>query len=232
MIAWRSVSALKSVAVLGYGFQRWTMQGADGQQVVDQFLSNVVRWLTTREDDRRVRVRPVKDVFLSSERALFSAQVYDDILQPVDDASVTVRIRSGNSEVAATLEPLGSGQFEGGFDLLEVGSYTYAAEVLAGGKSIGTVRGAFSVGGANVEFQETQMNWRVLEQIAEKTGGKYFHATHLAGLAEAVARSPRFQAREVVRSSEFLLWNNEWSLAATLFCFALEWLLRKRAGML
>jgi hypothetical protein len=232
MIVWRNVNTLKSVAFLGYGLRRWTMHGEDGQHAVDQFLSNAVRWLTTRDDDRRIRVQPVKDVFLSSERALFSAQVYDDNLQPIDDAHVTVRVPSGSGEVAASLESLGSGQFEGGFDLLEAGNYTYAAEVVTGGKLLGRARGTFSVGGANVEFQETQMNWRVLELIAEKTGGTYFHATNLTGLANAVARMPRFQAREIVRSSEFALWNNEWSLAATLLCFALEWLLRKRASML
>jgi hypothetical protein len=150
----------------------------------------------------------------------------------LDDAEVSVAVRQADKSDQLSLVPIGNGRFEGTFGSLPEGDYTFTARVLAGGEQIAEERGSFSVGGVNVEFQETRMNRLLLQQIAERTGGRYYDAGTIATLPQDVASLPGFQPRQVVRSSEIELWNRAWMLAVIVLLLASEWFLRKRNGML
>jgi hypothetical protein len=231
----RNVAQRRSVALLGYGIWRWKMFGdgvAGTENVLDQFLSNSLRWLTTRDDERPVRVQPVKEVFTTAEAVEFTAQVYDESLRPVEHASIAVTIARGAQQYEFTMNSLGSGQYEGGVEALEEGDYRFTATVRANGQTVAEERGTFSVGGTNVEFLDTRMNKELLQQIAARTGGKYYDAASLGTVADDIAALPTFQPQEVVRADEIELWNRWWMLAVVVGLFAVEWFLRKRNGML
>lgn len=231
----RNVNRRKSLALLGYGLWRWKMiseQTPATESLLEDFLSNAVRWLTTREDERLVRVQPMKESFSGQEPVEFSAQVYDENYRPVDNAQITVTATRGNQTSEVSLIPIGHGQYEGAFESLDEGDYLFTAHVKADGKVLGEDRGTFSVGGINVEFQETRMNKELLEQLATRTGGKYFTPASVQGLAQSIASLPTFTPREVSRSEDFELWNRSWMLALVVSLFSLEWFIRKRNGML
>ena len=231
----RNVNHHKSIAVLGYGIWRWNMlsdPGSGTERLLDQFLGNSIRWLTTREDDRRVRIHPLKEFFPAQDPVEFVAQVYDESYQPVDDARVTVSVARNNETNDISLMALGNGQYEGTIDRLEEGDYAYTANVTRNGVEAGTERGSFSVGSMNVEFQETRMNKPLLQQIAARTGGKYYEPSSLQSLPNDIAALPNFKPRELSKAQEFELWNSQGMMALAIALFALEWFLRKRKGML
>ena len=207
-----------------------TIPGA--QALVEEFLSNTVRWLTTREDDRPVRVQTVKELFESQEPVEFTGQVYDPTYAPIEDAEIQVRITRGGTVSQLSLNPLGNGRYEGATEQLEEGDYSFSAVVSVGGRPLAEERGTFSVGGLNVEFQETRMNALLLRQLATRTGGRYYKASAIETLADDIAALPGFRPREVVQSSEIELWNKSWMLVLVVTFFAAEWILRKRSGML
>jgi hypothetical protein len=235
----RNVNRKKSLAILGYGIWRWTMLSEEtpgSEKLLEEFLSNSVRWLTTREDDRRVRVQPVRETFGGQEPIEFTAQVYDESYKPVDNAEITVSIRKsgplGETQNELTLSPVGNGQYEGALDGLGEGDYRYSATVRANSNTTGEDSGTFSVGGLNVEFQETRMNKELLEQIAERTAGTYYSPDAVTTLASDIASLPSFRPREVVRSEDIELWNRSWMLGLVVGLFSVEWFVRKRNGML
>jgi hypothetical protein len=235
VIVTRNVNRRKSIALLGYGIWRWKTfsDGIPGSEnALESLFSNSVRWLTMREDDRAVRIQPVKETFSGQDPIEFIAQVYDKNFNPVDDAEVSVSVRQADKLDQLSLVPIGNGRFEGAFGSLPEGDYTFTARVLAGGEQIAEERGSFSVGGVNVEFQDTRMNRSLLQQVAERTGGRYYDAGAIATLPQDVASLPGFQPRQVVRSSEIELWNRGWMLAVIVLLLASEWFLRKRNGML
>ncbi|MGH2569156.1 MAG: vWA domain-containing protein, partial [Bacteroidota bacterium] len=100
-LASRNINQKKSLALLGYGIWRWNMLtepvSASGT-VLEEFLSNAIRWLTTREDDRRVRVQAARETFAGQEPIEFIGQVYDENYRPVDDAQVLVTVTRGRSQ--------------------------------------------------------------------------------------------------------------------------------------
>jgi len=231
----RNVNRRKSLALLAYGIWRWKSysEGVPGSEnLLDAFLSNGVRWLTTREDERPVIIRPVKEMFEGQDPIEFTGQVYDSNYEPIDDAEVSVVVTRGGESSQIMLAPIGNGLFEGALDPLSEGDYTYVARVTSGGRQLAEERGSFSVGGLNVEFQETRMNRFLLQQIAAGTGGLYYDAPSIAALPHDISALPSFRPREAVRSSEIELWNRSWMLALAILLFASEWFLRKRNGML
>jgi hypothetical protein len=231
----RNVNRRKSLALLGYGIWRWKMMSEPvpgTESLLEEFLSNAVRWLTTREDERRIRIQPIKESFSGQEHVEFSGQAYDENYRPLDDAQITVTVTRDRQTSEMTLDPIGSGQYEGSFGSLEEGDYQFTASVKVDGKTIGEDRGTFSVGGINVEFQETRMNKALLEQLAARTGGRYFTPTTAQSLAQSVASLPNFKPREVTRTEDIELWNRSWMLALVVGLFSLEWIVRKRHGML
>jgi hypothetical protein len=231
----RNVARRRSLALLGYGLWRWKMLGAtapETEAVVEDFLSNALRWLTTREDDRPVRVQPMREVFTLLEPVEFAGQVYDENYRPVENATVNVAITGGERRHDVSLSPLGSGQYEGSLDALEEGDYRFSATVRVDGNVLAEDRGAFTVGGVNVEFLETRMNKELLQQLSARTGGKYYDAPDLETLRDDIVSLSSFQPREVVKSEDIELWNRGWMLVIVVGLFAAEWFLRKRNGML
>jgi hypothetical protein len=231
----RNVNRRKSLALLGYGIWRWksysgTVPGSEN--LLEAFLSNGVRWLATREDERPVIIRPVKETFEGQDPIEFTGQVYNSSYEPIDDAEVSVVVTRGSESNQVTLAPIGNGLFEGALDPLPEGDYAYTARVTSGGRQLAEEHGTFSVGGLNVEFQETRMNRFLLQQIAASTGGRYYDAPSIAALPHDIAALPGFRPREAVRSSEIELWNRSWMLALVILLFAAEWFLRKRNGLL
>jgi hypothetical protein len=235
LIVARNVNRKKSLAILGYGLWRWQMlsdAGSGGDQILENFISNAVRWLTTREDERRVRVNPSKEVFTLQEAVEFSAQVYDENYQPVEDAQIEVRaLRSGETN-QCMLDPISNGQYQGTFDRLREGDYRFEAKVMLNGKEIGSDRGTFSIGGLNMEFLETRMNKPLLQQVASRAGGKYYESTNVSSLVHDVTTLSNFKPRELSKSAEYELWNSRWRFVLIIIVFASEWFMRKRSGML
>jgi len=231
----RNVNKKKSVSVLGYGLWRWNMLSSSGsgtEKVLESFLGNAIRWLTTQEDARRIVVQPSKHIFTTQDAVEFTAQVYDDSFQPLDDAQIEVRVHHGNEMSPLVMNPLGSGQYQGVYDRLSEGEYKFTATVKVNGTLIGEDHGTFSVGGFNAEYLETRMNKPLLQQIAAQTGGQYYESNELSSLLHDVTSLPNFKPRDVSKSVEIEIWNSRWMLALVIFVFALEWFLRKRNGML
>ena len=234
LIAVRSEAHHRSIAITGYGIWRWRLmaQGdAETEQLLSQFLPDAVRWLTTHDDDKRVRVAPTKELFTTAEPAQFTAQVYTEELHPADNAEVTLEILHGGDRTAVALRPVGNGRYEGSATGLPEGDYSYRAAATLGGSPAGEDHGRFAVGMTNGEFLETRMNRSLLEQMAFRTSGMYFPIDGADSLG-VVLRTMKWSPREVVHESEIELWNWRYAALAVIALLAVEWYLRKRYGMM
>ena len=231
-IAVRNTAGHKSLAVMAYGLWRWKMLGDKRQKdLLDEFMSNSIRWLTTRDDDKKIRVTPALEFFSSRDPVEFIGQVYDDSFQPIDDAHITVSVQERNEKRELTLSSLGNGQYAGNWDNLPEGDYSFTAIVQRDAAILGRETGTFSVGDLAIEFLETQAHPLLLQQLAAQTGGAYLEKGQRDRLPDAVRSTPGFRSREIVRSSEIELWNARWSMILLLAVFAGEWLVRKRFAM-
>ncbi len=240
LVSSREFQGKKSIAVLGYGLYRWKLLGeaaeiskgrTDAPDVLTAFLQNSTRWLTTTDNQKTVRIKSTKKLYASGEKIEFIGQIYDQTLAPVENADVIVKISGGKTPREVHLTPLTNGRYSGQVDGLAEGDYAFTGSVSVGQKPYGTDIGRFSVGDIALEFQNVRMNSELLRQIAERTGGKFYTPATASAFLEDLKKQPTFSPRTITQKSEFALWNLPWLLAAGLLCFATEWFIRKRAGM-
>jgi hypothetical protein len=225
----------RSAALLAHGTWRWTNLPDDlvaARDVWPGVVSNLVRWVAAREDDRPVRVDPVQDVFAGGERVEMTGQVYDESLEPVSDATVNVTVKAEDgTEYDLSMEPRGNGQYRLDAGVLPEGSYAFEAIGRRNGSTLGTDQGRFSVGELSVEYRETRADAALLRQLAERSGGQAFMAASIDEVSRAVQQTPEFQPSTFETEREFELWRLWGFLALILSCLAGEWTLRKRFGL-
>jgi hypothetical protein len=224
----------RSAALLAAGTWRWRNLPADLSAVEDFYpglVDNLLRWLTTREDDRPVRVRPVQPLFGEGEAVQFTGQVYDESLDPIPDASVEVEVTAPDGSTSPyAMRPVGSGRYVLNAGTLPEGDYTFTATAGRAGATLGEDRGAFAVGALALEFRDTQADAGLMRQIARRSGGAVVAPEEIPAL-QAQLEAGGFGPRVVEQEHETELWELAWLLAVVIALLAAEWVLRKRSGM-
>jgi len=231
LIVAHSAGKRKSLVILAYGLWRWDLlMWGVGQtnESYRKFIQNTVRWLTTIEDSKLVRVTANKEIYRSGEEVKFTAQVYFEDYQPVDGAEVSVQLTSAKGSQDLSLKSIGEGRYEGRFQVLEGGDYRFTGTAHLQGRVLGRDSGKFFVEEFSLEYQNTRMNEDLLKRIAAESGGAYFTADDYSGLAEKLT----FPEKYMVIKSEIEIWNKAPLLIACLVLLTVEWFVRKRKGML
>ncbi len=242
LFAVRNIGGSKSAAILSYGLNRWKVLAGTADETKDHFnrwFSSLVRWLATREQEKRLRVEPAKDFYAQGEQIELTGQVYDESYRPLENAEVLVSVRPHHSSskangesVETILSSSGAGLYEGNIAGLGEGEYSYTATALANGDTIGKVSGRISVGEQSVEFAETKMNKPLMKQIAASSGGKYTDAASFSALTDEILARKEMSLQEQTHTQEYQLWNLPSFLAVIIVLFGIEWFVRKQSGML
>jgi uncharacterized membrane protein len=110
---------------------------------------------------------------------------------------------------------------------LEPGAYSVGVESGTGGREL-PLRVSFDVGSQAVgELAELALNEELLQRIAEESGGKYLREEFSSQLRERIAA---LETGRVVET-ETVLWQSYWWFCAVLLLLSVEWILRKRLGL-
>lgn len=244
LILKRESDRSRSVAIMGYGLHRWKLLAegprdargeAGGLDILATLMGNTVRWLSVRDDERRVRIRPSRLLYASGETVTLHATVQDASYAPVDGADVRVRVSEGaatrTSQGASNrdvvLAGVGNGRYSLDLGALPVGDYSYSGK--AG--EYGSDQGRFSVGDISLEDAATHMNAALLHAMADRTGGAFATPKSIPALVERLKMDARLRPVAQTSDREIALWQLAWLLTAALACFATEWTLRKRRGL-
>jgi hypothetical protein len=245
LIVQHTLNNTKSLAILGYGLYRWKLlgfaadaaKGRTSPDIFGTFVENGLRWLATSDQGKFVRIKTTRKLYGSGEKVEFTGQVYDRSYNPMDNADVRVTLQSPalKQQREIVLSTLGGGRYSAFVEGLGQGEYSFNGTASVNGQKYGEDSGRFSVGDINIEYQNIRMNAAFLRRLAETTGGAFFTAEEVAAnpdkLKSAIKQHRGFQARPVTLKSDIPLWNLAWLLGVAILCFALEWFLRKRSGM-
>jgi hypothetical protein len=231
LIISRKAGQQKSLAIMGYGIWRWDfmMKGVDhSNRFFKNFIGNSVRWLITREDSKLVKIESNKEIYRSGEKISFHGETYYENYRPLENAEIKVEVKGNGKEYEVLLASIGRGKYEGEFQVLEGGDYTYRGRAMLQNRHLGEDTGRFSVEEFSMEFQNTNMNEALLKQIAFKSKGEYFTPQTIAGLEKHI-QFPEKKSREI---RQWEIWNKLGLLIAAIALLSLEWYIRKKKGML
>jgi hypothetical protein len=233
LVVSRRLGSKKSVAVLAKDIWRWKLQtSTKNLNLFDNFILQGVKWLNTSDELKRVSIKTSKKIYSPGEDIEFTGQVYDVSFNPVNDAEVKVNITSGSDKYEITLNPIGSGLYEGTLPAAKSGDYFFSGYAQLNGNKLGTDNGRFNVGEVDIEMINPRMDAEFLSLLAARTGGKFFTVKNYNQLFDILKQVNERASKENITTSETDLWSNEWLMAVVIFLFAAEWFIRKRSGML
>ncbi len=89
----------------------------------------------------------------------------------------------------------------------------------------------FSVGALGLEEASTSMNYELLNTMSARTGGMYAPASNWNAVVEALKKDPRLRAVAFTSERDVVLWHLPWMLVIAIGAFTLEWVIRKRRGL-
>jgi len=216
------------ISIAGEGIWRWELAAGESP-LLDSLMANAARWLTARDELKRVVAQSDRDVYAAGERAVVSAQVYRADFRPAAGAEVTCTVSRGAEAVPIAefeLEPDGE-FYRGTLDPLPPGRYVFEASAVLAGEDVGSARGEFTVEEFSLEDSEVRRRSTLLTRLGEETGGGYFTPQTVGDFPEAVPLE--WSTRTVTRELE--LWDSPWMLLAFVGLLGAEWALRRSKGL-
>ena len=225
----------RSAALLGAGTWRWRNVPEDlsrSEELWPSLYANTIEWLSSREDDRPVRVVPVRDLFEGGESVEFMGQVYDESLNPVSNATLEVTVTdTGGTEYPYVMQPVGNGRYTLEAGTFPEGTYRFEADASVDERKLGSDDGAFAVGSLTLEYKETRANAALMRQIAQRSGGSFIDPGQIEAFTQGLGAGGAFAPVIIEREEEIELRRRYIFLALVIGLLTIEWLVRKRSGM-
>jgi len=194
-------------------------------------LINGVKWLSSHELPKRVNVVTEKKIYSQGEKIRFTAQVYDESYNLINDANLSVEIKP-ESDLPGVfefdLQNRTDGSYVGEYRSKNPGEFHYKVVAERGDLSIGVFEGNFGVETYSPELNNLFRNEKLLRAIAEKSGGLYFPFESFD------PDSLNIESDAIIEKSDrtFEAWSYQVLLIILLTLLAVEWFLRKRGGLL
>ena len=233
LILSRNFSGKRTVTVLAKDIWKWKLQVANkGIEVFDNFIVNSLRWLRANEEQKLVDIETSKKNYSQGESIEFSAQVFDESINPVSDAEIKIDINSEQKNYELEMQNVGPGLYEGAMVINETGDFRFSGEAKVDGRSMGKDNGSFNIGEIDLEMIDPVMNFSLLNLLANDSGGEFYMPSDYNSLQKRIDELNRISTKEKVVTSEITLWSDTWMLILAIFFFSLEWFIRKRNGML
>jgi hypothetical protein len=236
----------RSAALTILDFWHWGFQSEEMHKDMDKAWRQMARWLVSDVPARlEIQAEQKQD---ANQSVLLNVRVRDKKFQPLDNASITLEIRtvttdsaSGKSEAqtglstnqpalrinaeAALSEP---GLYQATYVPRETGAYQAEAVVTdASGLEIGRAEVGWTADPAAEEFRSLKPNRALLELIAKQTRGEIVSTNRLADFARSLPN----RAAPVTESWTFPLWHTPAVFLFALGCFIAEWGLRRVKGL-
>jgi hypothetical protein len=180
--------------------------------------------------DKFVQLDAGQLTYQPGEQADIRARLRDANGRPVSDVSVNaVLFRDGQKVATITLSPDEGGLYRGRTTALESGSYELAVDTAAVPSDQLKARTQFAVTARqNAERTLLSLNEDLLRQVSLAGGGEYLREEQCDALIDRLAPLSTGQVIE----SDTVLWQSWWWFLPIVLLLTIEWMLRKRFGML
>lgn len=230
-----------TIAVLGYGLYNWKLKGyalekAIGNEAVnlyDQFVSNAIGFLSVKDKSKKFKIETDKTSYTKNDAVSIKAQVLDEALRPINNASVKVKLSGGEGlERELQLSNSGYGAYSQTISGLAPGDYKITGSAEVDGVLVGAGTTAFTILNTQLELTQKGMNVSLLKSLADYSGGRFYMPDEMGSMWEDIKEASSFRSRSREQRSSSRIWDWTFILILTILILSSEWFLRKRWGLL
>jgi uncharacterized membrane protein len=211
------------------GTWRWQMLQDHLDVSHATFWQQLLRWLVSDTPDQVSATTP-QQVLSDRTEVPLRAEIRDKAYQPVSDATVEARIQlpdGSATTVPMALDPLTAGVYTASWTALKPGSYLAEVSAHRGSQEIGRDVFNFRREDGVAENFGIEQNRELLSKLAQETDASYYTASNASKLLDDISFS---EAGLTVRETRDL-WNMPIVFLLLLALAAMEWLLRRRWGI-
>ncbi|MET4083671.1 hypothetical protein ABIB40_003643 [Pedobacter sp. UYP30] len=218
--------------LLGEGLWRWKLneaQSVDSTGFVKDLISKTIQYLAVKDDKRRFRIVPSKPNYEESEEVYLNATLYNKSYQPINEPEVNLVLKNQqgkNFNYVFSKSALG---YQLNIGNLPPGSYSFTGNTLLGKEKLLAI-GGFYVTPLLAEYRQTTADHRLLNAMAQQSGGKMFMPKNLLQIVNEVSKNDNIKTVSYEDRRYVELINVKWLLALILALLSTEWFLRKRNG--
>jgi len=233
MIIANNEAGRRSITLIGSNIWRWRVDSENqNENFFDQLLYNSIQWLRVSDKQRKFYVHTSKQIYAAGEQVQFTAELYDEKLEPVSDGEITVKINNTSNSYSLKLSNGEPGIYSGSISIPQKGDYNYSASAQLNGITTHTYNGKFNIGEVDLEKLQTVMNENYLKMLASLTGGTYNYINNSDEVFQNIETSNRNKVKETNSSITYDPLSIETILVILILLLSVEWFIRKKEGML
>lgn len=225
------VDERKTAVMLAEGLWQWRLQEYakyENTQAFDGLISKLTQYLSAKEDKRRFKVYPEKDVFEDTEPVVFETEIYNEIYEEIYGYEISLKLtdEAGQSRSYSYITNESNTRYR--ISNLPEGIYQFEALVNLDGEQMRSA-GEFTVRSLQIETLNLTANHQLLRDLANNSGGLFFQQEEVANMVEQLQSQ---EAKGKIYTSEAYLpiINLKWLFFVLLLLVSAEWGIRKYMG--
>ncbi len=218
------------------GSWHWQMARPKEDELHEKFWKQLVRWMALGSK-AKLTIELKKDIFALKESVVIRCVVLDHAHKPVDDAKVVATVenpfgvkRKLNLEWILSEE----GVYQTQYTPIDEGDYKIdvKATLKDEAKTELETTATFSVGQTLDEYNDVSQKVDLLKEIAENSGGKYYRPDEVNEIVRTVKKRVRKMKRDETVFEQHDIWDTPLLFALLALALSVEWIIRRRAGLM
>ena len=217
--------------IMGEGIWRWRLY----EQMKNQstagfadFFGKIITYLAVKENKDPFRIQ-LENEFTENEVVLVGAELYNKSFDLINDPEVKFVFKNDKGDEFESFFVSTSNAYQLDLGKLPQGLYTWAASTSFQDKNY-QKSGSFIVREVKIEFLNTVANHRLLNTIAENSGGRFYFPDELTAL-QTDLKNRDDMVTVVYQEKEFDdLIDYKWVFFLVVLLISVEWFVRKFQG--
>lgn len=222
----------KTGVIAAEGIWKWKLYNFlqnGNYDIIEEIINKSLQYLTLKEDKRRFRVYPTRNIFKENENIVFTGELYNDSYEKVNEEEVFLTISDQEGKDynftfsrRADYYYLDAGQFP-------PGNYRFSSYVIYNGNRQET-SGRFSIENIQLEAYDLTARHGLLRSIANQFGGQLIQSNEINSLVEIISSNNQIKPVVYASTRTEKLMNNKWVFFILFGFLAIEWFLRRYFG--
>lgn len=216
----------------GEGWWRWRLNEFmqfKNTAATDNLISKTIQFLTVKNDKRKFKINSTKRIYGANEAIVFEAHLYNESYILVNEPDVNIELESKDKKYNFVFDKtLNAYTLNAG--ILPIGDYIASAKTNYKGQ-VYKANVDFSIAPINLELQNLQANWNLLNTLSNQSGGKVFYENNLLNIADAIHANKNIQSIlfENTQTQPLIDWKIIFGII--LLLLSAEWIIRKYNGI-
>ncbi len=228
LIAFTTAQNNKIAWIMGEGIWRWKFdefKQQESNESLFQLINQIVQYQALKINKNKLMVRH-KNTITVGENMVINAEHYNKTYQLVNDKDLLFFLSDDNNKTYNYEFIRKNKSYELVLKSLAKGKYNYTIKI-GNAKNKILKRGRFIVQSDNMEHTNPQANSIVMQQIADKTGGKYFGNKNFSAIQQFLLSENNIRPTIEIETSQNAVLNLWQVILLIAFFMCIEWFLIK-----